>query len=166
MILFLDFDGVLHPDQVYRVRGQPVLRAEGELFMWAGILADVLADQPHVRIVLSTSWVRELRFARARDYLLPELRSRVIGATWHPGMKTDEEYRPLGRSTWWDRSARYEQVRRYVDRAQLQHWVAVDDTSDGWGQSDLDKLVHTHRDRGLSDPEAVKRLTTLLGGKA
>lgn len=42
MILFLDFDGVLHPDAAYLVRGRPVLRAAGELFMWAPLLAAVL----------------------------------------------------------------------------------------------------------------------------
>jgi hypothetical protein len=33
MILYLDFDGVLHPDEVYIVKGKVVLRAEGTLFM-------------------------------------------------------------------------------------------------------------------------------------
>ena len=46
MILFLDLDGVLHPDEAYLVHGRPVLRAEGELFMWAPLLIDVLADCP------------------------------------------------------------------------------------------------------------------------
>ena len=39
MILFLDYDGVLHPDSAYLVRGRPVLRATGGLFMWAEPLA-------------------------------------------------------------------------------------------------------------------------------
>ena len=30
-ILFLDYDGVLHPDDVYLERGRPVLRATGQL---------------------------------------------------------------------------------------------------------------------------------------
>ena len=38
MILFLDLDGVLHPDEAYLVHGRSVLRAEGELFMWAPLL--------------------------------------------------------------------------------------------------------------------------------
>lgn len=33
MILFLDFDGVLHPDEAYLVKGRPVLRTEGALFI-------------------------------------------------------------------------------------------------------------------------------------
>ena len=86
MILFLDFDGVLHPDEANLVHSRPVLRAEGELFMWAPPLVNVLDDLPKVRIVQSTSWARDLRFTRARDWLPEALRARVIGATWHSGM--------------------------------------------------------------------------------
>ena len=35
-VLFLDFDGVLHPDEVYLTRRGPELRAPGELFMCVG----------------------------------------------------------------------------------------------------------------------------------
>ncbi len=39
MILFLDFDGVLHNSNVYRVGKHPVMRAEGKLFEHAPLLA-------------------------------------------------------------------------------------------------------------------------------
>ena len=166
MILFLDYDGVLHPDAAYLVRGRPELRADGELFMWAGHLVDVLASAPQIRIVLSTSWARELRFARARDYLPAELRQRVIGATWHSGMSTDDEHRPLGRDTWWDTATRHQQIRRYVDRAGLTDWIAVDDQPEGWAESDRDKLVATDSNRGLSAPSARVRLAAAVGNMA
>jgi len=166
MILFLDYDGVLHPDAAYLVRGRPELRADGELFMWAGHLVDVLASAPQIRIVLSTSWALELRFARARDYLPAELRQRVIGATWHSGMSTDDEHRPLGRDTWWDSSTRYQQIRRYVDRAGLTDWIAVDDQPTGWAESDRDKLVVTDSNLGLSAPSARARLAAAVGNMA
>ena len=166
MILFLDYDGVLHPDAVYLERGRPVLRADGELFMWAGYLVDVLASAPHVRIVLSTSWARELRFNRARDYLPAELRPMVIGATWHSGMATDDEHRPLGRDTWWDSSTRYQQIRRYVDRAGITDWIALDDQPEGWADADRDKLVATDSNLGLSAPSARARLAAAVGNMA
>lgn len=166
MILFLDFDGVLHPDAVYLERGRPVLRAAGELFMWSRHLGDVLASAPHVRIVLSTSWARELRFNRARDYLPAELRPKVIGATWHSGMATDGEHRPLGRDTWWDTSTRYQQIRRYADRAGLTEWIAVDDQPEGWADADRDKLVATDSNLGLSAPSARIRLAAAVGNMA
>lgn len=165
MILFLDFDGVLHPDAAYLVRGRPELRAEGELFMWADALIELLAERPHVQIVLSTSWARELRFARARDYLPAELRTRVIGSTWHSSMATDNEQRPLGRETWWDTATRYQQIRRYVDRAGLTQWVAVDDNPEGWADVDRTHLVQTQADSGLSDQAALSRLAELLRGQ-
>lgn len=53
MILFLDFDGVLHPDAVYlRLNGEIELRAPGALFMWAPALVDALEAHPQIRIVL------------------------------------------------------------------------------------------------------------------
>lgn len=60
MILFLDFDGVLHPDAVYLTRHGVELRAEGELFMWAPILEKLLDDCPHIKVVLTTSAQRPL----------------------------------------------------------------------------------------------------------
>lgn len=158
MILFLDFDGVLHPDSVYRERGRPVLREQGELFMWSGLLIDALTSHPEVRIVLSTSWAREFGFSRARRYLPEALRARAIGATWHSGMAHDEE----SRQNWWDQATRYQQVRRYVDRAQLVDWIAIDDNPEGWGSVDQDRLILTDSTHGLSDPATRLRLAELI----
>jgi hypothetical protein len=111
MILFLDYDGVLHPDEAYLTKRGPVLRAEGALFMWAETLADVLAAHPHVQIVLSTSWARQFGFDRARRYLPVALRERTIGATWHSAMiYSDDDYRRSDLDTWWDRATRYQQM--------------------------------------------------------
>jgi len=55
MLLFLDYDGVLHPDEVYLKRGRPVLRGPGELFMWVPHLLSAI-EGADVRIVLSTSF--------------------------------------------------------------------------------------------------------------
>ena len=132
MILFLDFDGVLHPDSAYLVKGRPTLKGEGELFMWAPLLVKTLADFPEVQIVLSTSWARELSFNRARRWLPEELRARVVGSTWHSAMSFKREgFRSL--ATWWDEATRYEQIKRYAGRAGLTDWVAIDDQPEGWG---------------------------------
>lgn len=86
MLLFVDFDGVLHPDAVYLRCGRAELRAEGQLFMWAHYLQAVV-EEADVQIVLSTSWARHLGYQRARK-ALPEPVSRlVVGATWHSAMK-------------------------------------------------------------------------------
>ncbi|WP_122553115.1 HAD domain-containing protein, partial [Pseudomonas viridiflava] len=125
-VLFLDFDGVLHPDAVYLSRQGPTLRAEGELFMWAPILVEILENFQEVSLVLSTSWVRNLSFKRALGFLPSALGNRVTGATWHSSMArewTDESK--------WDGRTRYDQISRYAARAQVAHWVSLDDDPEG-----------------------------------
>lgn len=162
-VLFLDFDGVLHPNAAYLIKGRPTLKTTGELFMWAPILAESLADMPDVQIVLSTSWARVLSFNRARRWLPPGLRERVIGATWHSGMAYKSDgFRDINFDTWWDTASRYQQIKRYVSHARLTHWVAVDDEADGWDDDDLDKLIHTNGNTGLSDPSTQALLQTRL----
>lgn len=162
MILFLDYDGVLHPDAAYIENGRPVLRAEGEFFMWAPLLVDVLADHPRVRIVLSTSWVRILRFDRARERLPAALARRVIGSTWHSAMAKHPEAVHKLYPTWWDEATRYAQIKRYVDRAGLTKWLAIDDHDEGWAEEDRVRLIHTQSETGISTPDVLARLQTLL----
>lgn len=157
MILFLDFDGVLHPDSAYLVNGRPVLRDDGSLFMWSPLLNDVLKEFSHVEIVLSTSWVRELGFSRARRYLPAYLQNRVIGATWHSQMAADFEY-----SQFWNASTRYQQIRRYVHRAALKNWIAIDDDGDGWSLVDSDKLILTDSQLGISEQSILLQLVHKL----
>lgn len=148
MILFLDFDGVLHPGEVYLRNGAPELDAPGELFMWAPILEEILADFPTVRVVLSTSWVVHLGFHRTRKRLPTGLRERVTGATWHSRMHRIM----FGRLT------RYQQIAGYVERATLERWIAIDDNAFGWPPSLDHKLVATEPAGGLSHPVAQQRL--------
>jgi len=146
-ILFLDFDGVLHPDAVYLSRQGPTLKADGTLFMWAPILVQILTEFPTVSMVLSTSWVRHLGHKRALSYLPPELQNRVIGATWHSAMAKgwiDENQ--------WDGKVRYDQICRYVARANLRKWVALDDEVQGWAEESIEHLVPCEPALGLNSP--------------
>ena len=147
-ILFLDFDGVMHPDAVYLGRQGPALKADGELFMWAPILVKMLADFPTVSLVLSTSWVRHLGHKRALSYLPHELQDRVIGATWHSSMAKgwmDENQ--------WESKSRYDQICRYAARANLHHWVALDDDVRGWAEESAKHLISCKPALGLSSSQ-------------
>ena len=78
-----------------------------------------------------------------------------------------ESYRRAGLrnlATWWDEATRYQQIKRYAGRAGLSNWVAIDDQPEGWGADDLDKLVHTNCETGLSDPAALALLAARLEG--
>lgn len=149
-VLYLDYDGVLHHEDVwwhYR-RGAYVKPAGFALFEHAPLLADLLRPYPSVRIVLSTSWVRVRRFSRAKKRLLPELRERVIGATFHTAMN-QARFEALSRGM---------QVWEDVQRRQPSDWFALDDNTE-WPESCRDKLVLTDPGLGISAPgiEALVR---------
>lgn len=76
--LFLDFDGVTHPD--------PCL-AEGA-FCQLPLIEDVLLEFPSVEIVISSSWRDHHSIEELREFFALEIRSRVIAVTnsiKHPG---------------------------------------------------------------------------------
>lgn len=161
MIIFLDFDGVLHPDAVYSPRNRPLeLRAPGELFMHAPVLIEALAYYPEAEIVLSTSWVRVLGYERTLKKMPVNLQARVIGATWHKHMVIDGQD-PF---SWMNR---YEQIESHVKRNGIKKWLAVDDLHSGselyqWPENSRHLLVLTEENKGLGCPDAQADLITKL----
>ncbi len=112
MIVFLDFDGVLHPD--------PCLDAT-RLFESAPRLVDALSDFPQVVMVLSTAW-RQTGTYEQLLVLLPEpLRERVIGVTPNfsdfPATAALVPYRRQAECMHWMR----------LNRVQDAAWLALDD---------------------------------------
>jgi len=92
---------------------------------------------------------------------LPEaLRHRIIGATWHSKMAEEIDY-----SHCWNAATRYQQIRRYVNRARLTDWVAIDDDGEMWSTGDADKLVLTDSQKGLSDAKILQQLSIKLRGR-
>jgi len=154
-ILFLDYDGVLHPDAVYQTRRGLELRAPGQLLMHADVLETILDDHPEVRIVLSTSWVRLLSFKRAHGVLPESLQARVIGATWHSKMPRAPEYG-------YDLQTRYEQIRAAATRAGMTRWLALDDDPDhSWPDRDA-RLIRCDSALGLGRLQTQYELRTKL----
>ncbi|MHB8914866.1 MAG: HAD domain-containing protein [Thiobacillus sp.] len=164
--LFLDFDGVLHPNEAYLRTGGVVLLADGHaLFEYADRLCEILAPYPTLRVVLSTSWVAALRsFKKAKGYLPPALQAQVVGATWHSGAGR------VAGSTWhssadryeWNLLTRFEQIQRYVARHRLPDWLALDDDDIGWPDDQRHRLVCTHEWHGLGDEFAQSDLRAKL----
>ena len=176
LVLYLDFDGVLHPADVVRharrdspgraARALPreialgrASQAAHALFENAGLLEQALAPYPQVRIVLSTSWVPTLGFERALRFLPAGLVARTAGATWHTRMA--EDLPPAAR---WERFARIprgQQVLADVHRRGPAAWVALDDDPDGWGEARA-HLVATDPEHGLGHTEVYANLVSLL----
>lgn len=161
MHIYLDFDGVLHPDAVFSPRNRPLeLRAPGELFMHAEILSDILASYPDAKIILSTSWVRALSYERTLKKMPPKLKALVTGATWHKSMRHGNQD-PFNWMT------RYEQILAHVNRNNIQQWIAIDDLHSGdevdlWPIKHRHLLVLTEESAGLGCPKAQADLIETL----
>lgn len=142
-LLYLDFDGVLHPEYCYwHPRKGPYLKVPGHsLSEHLALLERLLLPYPEVRIVLYTTWVQTYQFSETARKLGPALRPRVIGATFHTGMDK-EGFRDMPRGL---------QVMGDVARRQPSEWVALDDDPSGWPADALKKLVLTHGLHGLGE---------------
>lgn len=167
MVLFLDFDGVLHPSDVYiRNGGEPFLSSDlpgARLFQHADLLADILAPRNDVQIVLSTNWVYRLGFDKALAYLPELLQSKVIGGTFEGELRLGG-WRSASRG--WINRTRFKQIYDYTDRHQIarEDWIAIDDDADGWGSFYAGNLIHCADDElGISDPDVERDLRALFG---
>lgn len=67
-LIFLDFDGVLHPGLA-------------GTFCYLSRFETFLRDHPEVRVVLSTSWRCSEPFADLRNLFYPDIQPRILGVT-------------------------------------------------------------------------------------
>lgn len=164
MILYLDFDGVLHPSQVVVGKDNngkriPEMRGLGSLFQWASPLERALVDTPALRIVLSTRWVWWFGFDFTRAALPPALASRVIGATWE-----GSENMPVG----WIHLNRCEQVRLHARRHRLEDWIALDDDNQGLDEKaqDRGRFVICDPELGISSERVQEEFASKMEARA
>lgn len=159
LLLFLDFDGVLHPERVYwsPVNGAYIKEpGKHTLFEHAALLEEILAPYPQIKIVLSTSWhcraslddrirlniCAGLGYTKALKRLPLGLQQRAIGGTFHSNMPW-ERYKELPRGV---------QVWADVLRRGPLDWLALDDDYLHWPAWCRDKLVKTDEGDGISQP--------------
>jgi hypothetical protein len=154
-ICYLDYDAVLHDGNVLRNRtkGMTIKTPGRTFFEWMPILDDLLAPYPDLKIVLSTTWVRELGFNETKHELSASLKDRVIGSTFlHPKIvKAEFDIIPRGMQIWGD-----------VERRKPTHWFALDDDAFGWPVWCKDHLIQTNDQLGLSDPAVQERIRQRL----
>lgn len=152
IIIYLDFDGVLHPCDVTIVGKTPVLLTpDFSLFCWAPILELLIEEYDptgnKIKIVLSTSWVNIWGLDQAASYLPNSLRQRVIGKT-----------KKVGRT-------RALEIVMHAKDNNFDHWFALDDLFAGeqdWPEEHADRIVLCDSDRGLSDTKVTQLLRTAL----
>jgi len=160
IILFLDFDGVLHPPEVHNTHDAPELLTHGKIFMHARHLEDTLGYHPEVKIVLSTSWVSRMGYEATLSYMPAKLRARVVGTTWR-------ESQQVGTYSFdsQDRMTRFQQIWSYVYSHQIKNWLALDDlhsNTEQWLSEHKNHLILCNGKTGLGDAEVLAALNTAL----
>lgn len=143
-ILYLDYDGVLHDEEVYSHIKQGIyLRTPGRtLFEWEPILHELIMPHKDIRIVLSTSWVPMRSFSYAKSRLSEPLKSRVIGSTFHSGHMEKAEFLRLPRGV---------QIAQDASRRCAASWIAIDDDDEQWPEQLRNNLVLTNGATGIND---------------
>ncbi len=113
MILFLDFDGVLHP----------IANIGRDKFMHVPRLESVLRDFPDVQVVISSMW-RSDGIDACRSHFSDDIAKRIIGGTpWTDTLAyaPDSEF-ILG-------VVRHTEIMMWIEQnAYIGPWVALDDS--------------------------------------
>ena len=136
IVLFVDFDGVLHPLGEEAFDGHFNLIKNENLFCWRSILEDLLEPHPSIRIVVSSDWRRLCGDEALRQVLGRDLGHRFVGVV--------EMYN----------SSRATEILADASRRKLDYWLAIDDhpsVFDAWKMGD-ERFVACSSSTGLSAP--------------
>lgn len=147
MILFADFDGVLHSDPCFR---------DERLFCKLPLLEAVIRDLPHVEIVVSSTWRLTRSLRDLQKLFSPDISSRVIGVTPH-----FSTFDPPSDLALYPRHAEINTWLRKNSQPWI-NWVAVDDKS-YWFKPFLKNLVICDSNTGLTDGVALQLKRKLAG---
>jgi hypothetical protein len=141
VVLFLDFDGVLHP------RGGALA---GERFSKKSMLEELLREPAllHILLVISSTWREAYPLKSLVSIFSEDIQPRIIGAT--PILNDiDAAYQ------------RYREIKAWLIRhPEVNRWVALDDAAGDFPQDGRLSSVFTDPDIGLknSDIDSLRRL--------
>ena len=134
MVLFLDFDGVLHPKgagQTHFTR-LPLL----ESFLRQHDLAPT-------RIVITSTWREAYSLPRLRSFFSPDIAARIAGVT-----PTLEDY-----SSEYERG---EEVEAWLAGQPVVTWAALDDEAENYAPRLRKRLVQCDGHLGLNEADLEK----------
>ena len=149
MILFLDYDGVLHPSFPRRDR----TAEENQPFAYLSRLETVLRDFPEWQIVIASSWRENRPWESVIQPFSPDIVSRIVGAT--PVLRAKEPP--------YTKHPRHDEILQFISmRAQEGRWVVLDDDATLYPQGCPNLLIC---DDGFRDAED-KALRQMLKNEA
>lgn len=133
-LVFLDFDGVLHP-----AGGAPGACLP---FEWLPMLAELLESVPEVSLAIHSTW----REVHPQDYLqefLGSLGARVVGPV------------PFG--------PKEEAIRAFLTaNHEVEDYLILDDSPCEFSADLRARLIACHPNRGVSDPEVQMKIQAWL----
>jgi hypothetical protein len=158
-VLYLDYDGVLHPADVRVTKSEPEQPrvylggrpSNHPLFEHVPLLERLLVPFPDLKILLSTSWVRALGYEFAVQQLPLALRELVVGTIWHGALL---KYPPR---------TRYDAIQTDATSRGLGQWLALDDDAEGWPEDQRYRLIAPNNSwYGLAQPGVAAELAGAL----
>ncbi len=148
LIIFLDFDGVTHPQPCF----------QENVFCRLPILEEVLREFPTVDIVISSSWREHYSLSDLQDFFSADIQARVLAVT---PFYRDPRFDHLA-----DRAADTEFERQWEiecwcdeNMPHLNNWIAIDDYPK-WFQPNCPNLLVTSSATGfmVDDQDRLRQL--------
>lgn len=138
MLLFLDFDGVLHP------------KGAGQTHFTRLPLLESFLREPEfsqVQLVISSTWRHAYSMPKLRSFFSPDIGPRIIGGTPH----LDEYASDYERG---------EEIAAWLEDKPDSSWVILDDDAEGFAPRIHDRVVLCDGSTGLSlkDLERVRQM--------
>lgn len=146
-ILFLDFDGVTHPEPSPSDQAHCLLP----------LIEAVLREHPTVEIVISSSWRDHYTLEEMRDFFAPDIGARLIGVT--PSIKNPGSDWLPGHVPEYEREWEIESWMK-SNRPWGTPWLAIDDRH-YWFRPDCSNLLLTDRLTGFG-PDDQDTLRAML----
>lgn len=142
-ILFLDFDGVMHPE--------PCPKAS--FFCQLPLIEAVLRLHPQVEVVISSTWRYDHTLPELQAYFSPDIRPRVIGVTPTVARTDNEGWIPthlLQHHREWE-CRKWMRQHRPVNAP----WLAIDDVSE-WFLPCSEHVLVTQSEFGFQPDQATQ----------
>lgn len=140
-VLFLDFDGVTHPDRAPRER----------YFEAVPLIEAVLRAYPEVDIVLSTTWRTKYPIEELRHFFSHDIAERIIGMTPNYSGERSWPELPFARAA----RARHAEIQVWLhENRTIDHpWLALDDRP--WWFNANAPVLATDMNAGFTPADAI-----------
>lgn len=113
MLIFLDIDGVLHPQNPFEPLGELA-------FCHLPRFEKVVRDYPNIEVVISSTWRENRTLSQLRSLFANDIASRIIGTT--PITPSIGRYQP---------TLREREILNWLTTAkrEAESWIALDDSA-------------------------------------